>query len=126
MNYFFFIVGLTLLIIHEMDAVMRQEWRMFGFLSRLPNEKAYLIFSSLHIPIFILIFLALFSSDVYVRTLVILGLDVFYIFHFVLHIAFRKHWNNKFTSAFSWLIIATMFLSGLLHIFFNLETIKLL
>ena len=44
-----FYSGLSLFMLHEMDAIRRQEWRIFFFLSKLKEETAYAVFSILHL-----------------------------------------------------------------------------
>lgn len=52
-----FIFMITLLLIHEMDAIRTKEWRMFIVLKDMPDEKAYKIFTLAHIPLY---FIAIF------------------------------------------------------------------
>ena len=110
-----FSVGLSLLIVHEMDAIRRREWRMFFGLSKLDDERAYQIFTLLHIPLFVLIFWGLFAGIELIRYYFVLGLDLFFIVHFFLHLLFLKHKNNEYKSIFSWSVIIGLFLIGLFH-----------
>ncbi len=55
-EHYFFYIGLTFILIHEMDAVRLQEWKMFPILSGLNDQTGYLIFTSLHIPLYGLLF----------------------------------------------------------------------
>lgn len=110
-----FSVGLSLLIIHEMDAIRRREWRMFFGLSKFDDEPAYNIFSLLHIPLLVGILWGLFAAAETVRYYVIWGLDLFFMIHFLLHLLFLKHKSNEFKSIFSWLVIVGLFITGLIH-----------
>jgi hypothetical protein len=105
-EHLFFFVGLALLFTHEMDAIRRKEWRMFVILSTLEEERAFHVFTALHIPIFLVTFLAVFgTSGSALRENTIIGLDTFFVVHVVLHIFFWKHPAYDFHAAFSrWLI----------------------
>lgn len=111
-----FYIGLTLFFIHEMDAVRRNEWKMFIFLSSLRSKMGYLVFSLLHIPIVFLIFWGLFSANQDFKHYLMMFLNLFFIIHFFLHLAFIRHPNNEFRSIFSWVIIALMLLMGIIGI----------
>lgn len=114
-NNFILLTGFSLLIVHEMDAVRRHEWRMFYGLSKLNDEQAFNIFSLLHVPLLVTVLWGLFAATEMIRDSFILGLDLFFIIHFFFHIAFLKNKNNEFKSFFSWLVITGVFIFGLLH-----------
>ena len=103
-----FSLELALLFVHEMDAVRRQEWKMFVKLKDMEDEKAYRVFMLLHIPLYTAI-LALLLSGYYRIGFYITG--VFLIAHTLVHTGFRKHTANKLTSGISKSII---FISGIL------------
>lgn len=50
-----FYIGIALLLTHELDAIARNEWRMFPFICRLKDDIGYKVFIILHIPLFVLI-----------------------------------------------------------------------
>jgi len=110
---YFLYTGLSLLIVHEMDAIRRNEWRMFIYLSKLKPETGYAVFSLLHIPLFMLIFWGLFSAAPEIKKALILFLNGFFVAHFFLHLMFIRHRNNEFRSVFSWGIIGGLFLIGI-------------
>ncbi|GBD86307.1 hypothetical protein BMS3Abin03_00223 [bacterium BMS3Abin03] len=88
---------------------------MFPFLSGLKEQTGYLIFTSLHLPLFSLLFWGLLGDQSAAANL-ILGLDIFFIIHLGLHLLLIKHKNNQFGNFFSWgLIILTGFF-GLLDL----------
>lgn len=111
-----FLTGLTFFIIHEMDAIWRKEWKMFSFLSTLPDEKGYFLFCFAHIPFFFLVLLIIFAKDTNISGKVIVILNAFFVLHLVLHLLFNKHRNNEFNNLFSWLIISGLCLAGLLDL----------
>ncbi len=52
----FFYLGLSLLTMHEMDAIRCREWRIFPILSMLSDKAGYIVFVFAHIPLFFFIF----------------------------------------------------------------------
>jgi hypothetical protein len=110
-----FWLNLALLLVHELDAVRRQEWRMFVFLNRLDDERALQLFTLLHVPLFIIIFWFLSQPDLPVYFWFQLVVDIFLIIHFGLHLLFRNHPANAFDNTFSMGLISGMALLGLVH-----------
>lgn len=106
-----FYIGLSLFLIHEMDAIRCEEWKMFPVLSSLSDRKGYIIFTTLHIPIFIVIFW--FITNVTTAGIFTKIFDVFMIIHFLLHLLFLNHEKNKFKDVFSWSIITGIAICGL-------------
>ena len=45
-------LGLAALFTHEMDAVMRSEWRLLYVLRSFSDDAAYPLFLALHFPLF--------------------------------------------------------------------------
>jgi hypothetical protein len=113
-----FLIIIALLLIHEMDAIRAKEWGLFVYLRDLQEETAYRIFALIHLPLyFIVLYLLIFggTTAVFVTKLVI---DVFLIAHAVLHYCFRKKKNNGFRTRFSKIVIYSMALLALVHLFF--------
>src|SRR5918997_4430503 len=104
LGYGLFLAGLCLLLAHEMDAVRLKEWRLLPILSGLRDEAGYLAFTSLHVPLYALLFWGLFGAGVVNRGLVV-ALDAFFIVHLALHVILRNLPGNQFRSAFSWGLI---------------------
>jgi hypothetical protein len=119
---FFFYLGLCLLLTHEMDAIRLQEWKMFLFLSQMPEERGYLVFTAIHIPLYVLLFWGLLKNQTNggKRNLII-GLDIFFIVHVFLHVLFINHINNQFKSLFSWGLIIGIGISGAIDLFQNIK-----
>lgn len=109
-------IGLSLLIVHEMDAIQKKEWRMFPLLSKLKPETGYTLFSVLHIPLFVFIFWALFDLNRGLHNTIIMLLNVFLMIHFSLHLICVRHPQNEFRSTYSWSIIGGLFLIGAIGI----------
>lgn len=106
-----FVVELALLFVHEMDAVRRQEWKMFIVLKDMTDEKAYRVFLLLHIPLYAIILALLFSGAARVGFYVT---DIFLIAHMLVHWGFRRHRANNLNGALSKVIL---YGAGLLAVF---------
>ncbi|MCP4438260.1 MAG: hypothetical protein GY810_04885 [Aureispira sp.] len=106
----FFYLGLSLLMIHEMDAIRCKEWRILPGLSMLSDRLGHIVFMFAHIPILFFIFWQLVqNSDL---ESFIKSFDIFMIIHLGLHILFLKHRNNEFKDWISWTIIIGIGLCG--------------
>ena len=117
MEHIFFYLGLAALLVHEMDAVKRKEWRMFPGLSNLQDETAYSIFTGLHLPLYFLVFWLLQKPET--ASILILVLDAFFIIHLLLHIILRNAPKNNFSGIFSSTFIWISGISGLLDLLFQ-------
>ncbi len=109
-----FLTGLSLIVMHEMDAIRCREWRIFPGLSFLDDKTGRTIFLFAHIPIFYWLFWQL-TNSLDTGTFRI-GFDIFLIFHFGLHLLFLKHKNNEFKDWISWSIITGSGICGLLDL----------
>lgn len=110
-----FIVNLSLLAVHELDAVHKAEWRMIFPFSRLSDPAAFRLFTAAHIPLFIAL-LALFT----VRAdpdwaWTVFAFDGFLVLHLALHLAFLKHPQNGFANGFSFTLIGALACGGATH-----------
>jgi hypothetical protein len=103
-SHAFFLLGFCLLLVHEMDAIRCKEWRVFPLTSRMGAEAGYLVFTALHVPLYALLLYGLFGGDDMNRGLVI-ALDLFFIVHVFLHLAYLGHPEYRFRTAFSWALI---------------------
>ena len=101
-NHFFFYMGLTFILMHEMDAIRCKEWRIFPGLSLLNDVWGYRIFMLAHIPLFFFLFSGLSQLD---SSRLISGLDIFFVIHVGLHLLFLLHKKNEFKDWISWTII---------------------
>ena len=109
----FFLVGLAFLLTHEMDAVRLREWRLLPILSRLNDHMGFLVFTGLHVPLYVLLFvLALGFAGPDTGTTMVMALDVFVMVHVGLHLLFLSHPRNEFRSLFSWCLIVAAGVAG--------------
>ena len=107
-------LGLSLLTMHEMDAIRCREWRIFPGLSLLSDKLGFILFVFAHIPLFYFIFWKLTNSqdpEAFKQ-----GFSIFMLVHLGLHILFLKHKNNEFKDWISWTIIIGAGLCGLLDL----------
>jgi hypothetical protein len=112
--HIFFYLGLSLMTMHEMDAIRCKEWRIFPGLSLLNDKVGFILFVFLHIPIFFFIYWQLTHSQNLVAF--IKGFNIFMMIHLGLHILFLKHKNNEFKDWISWTIIAGAGLCGFIDL----------
>lgn len=113
-GHIFFYLGLSLIVMHEMDAIRCKEWRIFPGLSMLSDKIGHIVFLFLHIPLFYFVFWKLSQSqDV---EAFIYGFNIFMIVHLALHILFLKHKNNEFKDWISWSIIIGAGLCGIIDL----------
>ena len=100
-----------------MDAVRLEEWRIFPLLRILRDEAGYVAFAALHVPVYALLLAGLFGNGGASGAL-LAGTDAFLVVHVALHVVFRNHPENRFGSAFSWVLIAGAGACGLAGLVF--------
>lgn len=103
-----FIVIISLLLIHEMDAIRTKEWKMFIILKDISNELAYKIFTFVHLPLYFIAIFVMVQGGVSANAILYFVIDFFLIGHSIIHFCFRKKPNNGFTSTFSKTIIYSL------------------
>ena len=116
MEVFVFILLVSLLLIHEMDAIRLKEWRMFVVLKNLHDETAYRIFSLAHLPLYVVAFFILASGGALAKIILYCVIDAFLIVHAIIHFGFRKNPNNGFISVFSKVIIYSLGVLAFIHL----------
>ena len=107
-----FSINFSLLLLHEMDAIRAKEWKMFAILKDMDDHRAFKVFTILHLPLYAILLYSFISQQV-VSFIII---DVFLIFHSIIHYFFEKHPNNHFTNMYSRLLIYPMGVLGVLHL----------
>lgn len=106
----FFLIGVSCLLLHELDAIHEREWRFFFMSVTLDDETAYRIFVALHLPLFFVILWNVQQG--WFQTL----LDIFLIVHGGLHLLLRNHRLIAFDTWFSWIWIYGGALVGMIHL----------
>lgn len=114
MNTAIFILMLSLLVIHEMDAIRSKEWKMFIVLKDMADEKAYRIFTLIHLPLYFAVIFLMAQRGEPVALYYIT--NILLICHTCVHYGFKKHTNNGFISVFSNTIIYSMGILAVIHI----------
>jgi hypothetical protein len=113
-EHFFFYLGLSLLAMHEMDAIRCREWRILPGLSMLSDKMGHMVFLFAHIPLFYFVFRGLTyrpSPDG-----LIYGFNIFMMVHLGLHLLMLWHKNNEFKDWISWTIIIGAGACGLIDL----------
>jgi hypothetical protein len=111
-----FALNFSLLLLHEMDAIRAKEWRMFIILKDMREESAYIVFSLVHLPLYFWMIHTISQTVAGGYVIPYLALDIFLIFHTVIHFCFRKKAANGFTSAYSNALIYGMGVLTVLHL----------
>ena len=110
-----FTLIMSLLLIHEMDAIRTKEWKMFIILKDMSDETAYRIFTLAHLPLYFAAVFILIQGGTTANTILFYVLDIFLTGHTLVHYFFRKNLNNGFGSAFSKIIIYVLGILALIH-----------
>lgn len=108
----FYVLAITFIFIHEIDAYRCKEWRIIPGLSFLKDKVGSILFIFLHVPLFYWVLMEIrFDNQTFRK-----GLDYFLIVHLLLHILFLGHKKNKLKDWISWTIIVGAALFGLLDL----------
>lgn len=105
---FLFWISVSLFILHEMDAVKTSEWKMLILFSRMDDRNTYIVFTSLHFFLFVIIF---YFMDYYLDYMLII-FSILFILHWIIHLIFRKHPENQMNNTFSKILISLMFVNS--------------
>lgn len=109
----FLLAGLSLILTHELDAVRCAEWRIFPGLALLDDSTGYVLFTALHVPLFMALLWALFGG---LGAGFAAGFSAFLVVHAGLHLLFLRHPQNRFTSPLSWALIGGAGVCGALYL----------
>lgn len=111
-----FTIILSLLLVHEMDAIRAKEWKMFAIFKNMTEEKACGAFILLHLPLFLVVLYILSNGGPVATRVLQTAVDLFLLAHAALHYGFRKHSANGFRSRFSKFIIYSDSALAFLHL----------
>lgn len=89
-------LGISLLITHEMDAVMHSEWRLLYVLRDLEESAAFSWFLSFHVPMFFLILWLGHHQNLRIRSFFRIAASLFLIIHAGLHFRLQDHAKYEF------------------------------
>jgi hypothetical protein len=116
MNNFLFLLGLSTLIAHELDAMAQSEWRLLYGLRHLPDSLAASAFVALHVPLMAgILWLTTHPSDA-IRERSRLAMSIFLVVHAGLHQQLADHPAYTFTSPLSIGLIYGAGLLGLAYV----------
>ena len=94
-----FLTVVAWVVVHELDAVRRQEWQFFFARVPVREETAYRIFTAAHVPLFLVVLWYLPSTAFQV------GFDAFVVVHAGVHLVLRDRPDVDFEGWFSGLWI---------------------
>lgn len=100
-----FFGAISMLLLHEMDAVDKREWRLLFVLRTLPDEGALRWFIGLHVPLFVALLVLVAAVESATVSRIEGGVDVFLILHAALHERIGSHGETAFANNFSRLLI---------------------
>ncbi len=113
-----FFLAVSSLLLHEMDAIDKKEWRLLFVLRKLPDEGALRWFILLHLPLLVAL-LALVAAEPSTTTRSIEGgVDVFLIGHAVLHEILSVRGDSSVASTVSRVLIWSAGLFAALHLLY--------
>ena len=96
-----FLVGVSLLFTHELDAMTHSEWRVLPLTSWLGPETGRVVFVALHVPLFALV-LGWLTSQLPERVIKAqFWVSVFLVVHAGLHVAFSGQPHYTFAGMLS-------------------------
>lgn len=107
--------GFSLLICHELDAVLHAEWQVLPVTRFLPEAVAYPVFVLMHVPLFVLLFFGVAATSARVRQYTKVGVSAFLVVHAGLHALFQAHPNYHFDGWLSNGLIGGAALCGALY-----------
>jgi len=110
-----FIFIISLLLIHEMDAIRTKEWKMFIILKDMPDETAYKVFSIAHLPLYFVAIMTLIQGNTPTNILYYI-IDFFLVGHTMIHFLFRAKAGNGFNSVYSKIIIYSLGALAIAHL----------
>ncbi len=110
-----FYVGMSLLVAHELDAVLQHEWRLLPVLSGLDEQTAASTFILIHIPALTILYWSAAHDRKQIREPVRLGVDGFLIAHALIHLAVQNHEAYTFHPPIETITVFGGGVAGLLH-----------
>lgn len=107
---FLFFINIAWMMTHELDAIQHHEWRILPITSWMTEVWAYRVFVLAHIPLFVLLMAGISSREFQII------LDIFLIFHAVLHWLFRNRPQYTFDNRLSQSLIFGLVPLATLHL----------
>ncbi len=109
-------MAFALLISHELDAMIRQEWRLLPGFGSLSDDRAADVFNLLHVPLFGLIIAGVMSRSDRVRHWTVAGVELFLVGHAVAHTVLRGAEDYRFEAPVETITVYGSALFALAHL----------
>lgn len=116
MQTFLYILAVSFMFTHELDAIRRHEWRVFPLAGRFSDETGFLVFVLLHVPLIALVIWLSIPIDVNVATPFQTVFSIFCIVHVVLHKLLERRLAYEFNNPLSQFLIWGSGVFGLGHL----------
>jgi hypothetical protein len=97
----FFLLALSLLFVHELDAVRCREWRIFPLTAFLDDETGMRVFILAHVPLFAIILFYAGKSLSAGGDGFSLSMAIFCVLHAFIHWAYERHPKCEFRNPLS-------------------------
>ncbi|MEM1334611.1 MAG: DUF6713 family protein [Actinomycetota bacterium] len=116
-----FVVAFALLLCHELDAMIRQEWDLFPGLRALSDDTAADVFNLAHLALFGIPIWLLIATSQRTQNRTIIAVEAFIIGHAVAHAALHRHDDYMFEAPVETLTVygAAVFASAHLTLVFR-------
>jgi len=101
---------------HTKESSLFVDSTLCALIGKQYSGTAYLLYMLAHISLYFLLFLSLVGNRP--KEGLIIGLDIFFIAHLLIHILFLKNHKNKFKNWFTWSLLTGASVFGLLDLFF--------
>ena len=111
-----FYFGLALLCTHEVDAAVRNEWRILPVLSQLDDQAGFFWFVILHIPLLTVVFWLTAHASEVVASRSRMGVSAFLCAHGLGHFAQSGHVDYAFSPPLETITVYGGALVGLAYI----------
>jgi hypothetical protein len=115
-----FFVAVSSLLMHEMDAIDKKEWRLMFVLRKLPDEGALRWFILLHLPLFVGLLALVAAGPSTTTRWVEGGVDAFLLVHAALHENMSRTTDKAFANRFSRSLIWAAAAFGAAHLVYLL------
>lgn len=111
-----FAIAFSLLISHELDAMIREEWLLLPGFGGVSSESAADVFNLLHVPLFAIIIWGLCSGSPRRTYRTMLTVEVFVIGHAIAHTVFRSNVDYRFEAPVETITVYGAAAFALLHL----------
>ena len=111
-----FALCFALLVSHELDAMVREEWNLLPGFKSVDDDNAADVFNLAHVPIFAGLLWLLSSARPAWRGRTMVGIEVFVIGHAIAHTLLRGHPDYRFEAPVETVTVYGAALAGLAHL----------